>query len=160
MGAPIPRRDEDRLMESLMRSPVTVAALAALGIASPALAVPAPWIGTYVFEESLGPNLTATVQQFVTHQLSLTAGDCRLRAQGLQTDEEIRCTAQPRGSGLELRFRSFGDGRLTNKYGTKVYEVGAPLLTLSRPGGKLTTRFQAYRVSLKTKAAGAYFRKV
>ncbi|MDO9488061.1 MAG: DUF5991 domain-containing protein [Sphingomonadaceae bacterium] len=143
-----------------MNRSFTLAALAAFGIAAPALAAPPPWVGTYVFEESLGPNLSNSVQQFVTHQLSLTAGDCRLKAQGVQTDEDIRCTAQPRGSGLELRFKSYGDGKLTNKYGTKIYEVGAPLLTLSRPGGKLTTRFQDYRVSLKTRAAGSYFRKV
>jgi hypothetical protein len=137
-----------------------LAAVAAFGIAGPVMAAPSLWVGTYVFEEAVGSNLTATVRQFVTHQLSLTADDCRLRAQGLQTDEEIRCTVRPRGSGLELRFKSFGDGRLTNKYGTKIYDVGAPLLTLSRPGGKLTTRFQDYRVSLKTRGPGAYFRKV
>ncbi len=134
-------------------------ALAALTAAGSAIAAPAPWIGNYVFEEELGPNLSKTIVLFVTHELSLTVGDCRLRAQGYQTDEEIRCTAAPRGSGLELRFKSYADGQTVNKYGTKIYTVGEPLLTLSRPGGKLVTRFQGYRVSLKTKAPGTYFRK-
>lgn len=143
-----------------MHRSFTLAALAALPIAGTALAAPAPWVGTYVFEESVGPNLSRTINQFVTHELTLTATDCLIRAQGLQTDEQIRCTAHPRGSGLELRFKSHGDGKATNKYGTKLYEPGAPLLTLSKPAGKLTTRFQNYRVSLKTRAPGAYFRKV
>lgn len=142
-----------------MRKQLSLAALAALSLAGGAAAAPAPWVGHYVFEEEVGPNLSKTIVQFITHELTLTATDCRIKAQGLQTDEEIRCTAQPRGSGLELRFKSYGDGRTVNKYGTKIYEVGAPLLTLSKPGGKLVTRFQGYRVSLKTRAPGAYFRK-
>lgn len=140
-----------------MRIILPLAALAALPAA--AIAAPAPWVGHYVYEEAVGPNLTNSINQFITHELSLSATDCRIKAQGLQTDEEIRCTAQPRGSGLELRFKSYGDGRAVNKYGTKVYEPGEPLLTLSRPAGKLTTRFQGYRVSLKTKAPGSYFKK-
>lgn len=135
--------------------------LAALGLIAAATiaATPAPWTGKYVFEEEIGPNLSKTMVNFITHELTLTATDCRLKAQGYQTDEEIRCTAQPRGANLELRFKSYGDGRTVNKYGTRIYEVGEPLLTLSRPAGKLTTRFQSYSVVDRFKKPGVYFKK-
>lgn len=143
-----------------MRTHFTLAALAATLTASAALAAPAGWVGNYVYEEALGPNLTKTVNQFVTHRLSLTASDCRIKLQGLQTDEEIRCTAQPRGDAVELRFKSYGDGKTVNKYGTKIYEVGQPLLTLSKRGDRLTTSWQNYRMSTKKSPPGVYFKKV
>lgn len=142
-----------------MRKALTLAALTALTIAGAAAAAPAPWVGHYVFEEEVGPNLSKTIVQFITHELTLTPTDCRIKAQGLQTDEVIRCTVQPHGSGLELRFKSYGDGKTVNKYGTRIYEVGEPLLTLSKPNGKLVTRFQSYSVVDKFKSAGPWFKK-
>ena len=137
---------------------VAAAALAALIVAAPAVAAPAAWTGKYVYEEALGPNLSKTINLFVTHELTLTGSDCRIKAQGYQTDEEIVCTAAPKGDALELRFKSYGDGKTVNKYGTRIYAVGEPLLTLSKPGGKLTTAFQSYRVNKKP-APGVFFKK-
>lgn len=140
-----------------MKLRIAAAAGAAL-VAAAALAAPAAWNGNYVFEEALGPNLTKTINLFVTHELTLSPTDCRIRAQGYQTDETILCTAQAKGEALELRFRSYGDGKTVNKYGTKIYAVGEPLLTLSKPGGKLTTSWQGYRLNKKS-PPGAYFKK-
>ncbi|MFC3712043.1 DUF5991 domain-containing protein [Sphingoaurantiacus capsulatus] len=140
-----------------MKLRFATAAIAALA-ASAAIAAPAAWNGKYVFEEALGPNLTKTINLFVTHELTLSPTDCRIKAQGYQTDETILCTAAPKGQGLELRFKSYGDGKTVNKYGTKIYTVGEPLLTLSKPGGKLTTTWQSYTPNKKS-PPGAYFKK-
>ena len=116
-----------------------------------------PWDGTYVYEQPLGPGAGGT-NLFVTHTLTINGTDCRIVAQGYQTDDNIRCRATANGDKLAIAFVSYGDGSLKNKYGTAIYEAGQPLFTLARNGAAVATTWQAYNKS-KAAAADATFKK-
>ncbi|WP_162875452.1 DUF5991 domain-containing protein [Sphingomonas crusticola] len=135
-----------------------VLGMAAFAVAS-ATAAPAGWNGTYLYEQSLGPNLTREVVPFVNHRLVLDQRGCRLTVRGYQTDEQIICDAVRRGAGLEIRFRSYADGSTANKYGVKIYRPGQPLFALTKETGGLTTTWQSYTHKPERAKQGVFFRK-
>ncbi len=53
----------------------------------------------------------------------------------------------PSGDRLDISFVSFGDGKLTNQYGVKLYNVGQPLVSLRRQGSGLRETFTVRKVS-------------
>lgn len=130
--------------------------------ASVAAAQPAPnWNGAYAYSEPAGRDAGgAGPAAFVEHRLIVGANGCRLTAKGYQTDSEIRCKATPSAGRLDVSFLSFGDGKVENKYGVKLYSVGQPLFSIARKGAALTTTWQGYSKALVApRPAGAYFKK-
>ena len=115
-----------------------LALLAAMVAAAPLGAAPPAWNGRYVYEQSLGRNVPG-VAMFVTHQLTLGRGTCRIKSDGYQTDELIHCTTAPIPGGLAVKFASWEDGRIVNRHDVRVYDPGAVLFTLTRPRGTLLT---------------------
>ncbi len=84
---------------------------------------------------------------------------CRLVAQGFQTDETIRCKAMPDGDRLLVSFVSFGDGKIENKYGAKIYSVDQPLFAISKAPNGLVTTWQGYAKAAVDGAPSAAFKK-
>lgn len=131
----------------------------ALGLSSAALAAQ-PWDGTYVYEQALGPGAGGT-QNFVTHTLTVSGPDgCRLAAQGFQTDETIRCKAMPDGDRLVVSFVSFGNGKVENKYGVKLYSPGQPLFVIAKAPNGLVTTWQGYAKAVDDGATSSAFKKM
>ncbi|MFV0923693.1 DUF5991 domain-containing protein [Sphingomonas parapaucimobilis] len=79
-----------------------------------------------------------------THTLTLDRSKCRFHAEGFQTDEDIVCTPRPSGNTLDVRFKSYGNGQINDKYGNAVHNVGDFLFTLSKQGSKLITHWTGY----------------
>ncbi len=114
------------------------------------------WYGTYVAQEMVPRGeLTGSI----TTRLTVNNGGCRLRAQGVMTDTNIKCTARIRGQSLVISFYSYGDGSMRNQYGTLLYQRGTPLLTLTKTPRGLITNWQAYTMSDGERKSGRYFRK-
>lgn len=128
-------------------------------MATAGIAAPPAWQGSYMFEQSLGQNLTKEVALFVNHRVQIGPKSCRIDAEGYQTDEHLLCTAIPRGDAIELRFRSYADGSVVNRYGVKLYKVGQPLFTLSHKDGQLMTTWQGYIGKPDPALPGSYFIK-
>ncbi|WP_422017158.1 DUF5991 domain-containing protein [Reyranella sp.] len=132
-----------------------------LGLAAGSVALAAqPWDGTYVYEQALGPGAGGT-QNFVTHTLTVAGPEgCRLIAKGFQTDENIRCKAMPDGDRLLVTFVSYGNGKVENKYGVKLYSVGQPLFAIAEAPNGLVTTWQGYAKAAGESAPTAAFKKV
>ena len=145
------------------------AASLALTVAAVTVSTPAPataqgrpsaaalgWYGTYTAQERIPRGeLTGSI----TTRLTVNNGGCRLRAQGVMTDDNIKCTARIRGQSLVISFYSYGDGSMRNQYGTLMYKRGTPLLTLTKTPRGLVTNWQAYTMSDGERKSGRYFRK-
>jgi len=127
-------------------------------VAAPAIAA-GPWDGTYVYEQGLGRN-PGGIALFVTHKLTVSGGDCRIDAQGVQTDEHIRCKATANGDKLNIAFVSFKDGGMTNQFGKKDYTVDQPLFSLTRQGNAIATTWQGYKKNDADTAGPPTFRKL
>ena len=109
---------------------------------TPALAA-GPWDGTYVWEQGLGKN-NGGIALFINHTLKVNGSDCRLDAEGVQTNEHIRCKATANGDKLNVSFVSFADGGMNNQFGKKTYTPNQPLFTLTRQGNAIATTWQGY----------------
>jgi len=133
----------------------------ALGIAVAPLAAAqaaGPWDGTYVFEQGLGKG-PGGMALFITHTLKIDDSDCRLDAEGVQTDAHIRCKATANGDKLEVAFVSFKDGSMKNQFGKNEYTVNQPLFTLTRKGNSIATTWQGYNKNEASTAGPPTFRK-
>ena len=126
----------------MRRALLSLGLLAAPLCLTPALAA-GPWDGTYVWEQGLGKN-PGGIALFVTHTLKINGSDCRIDAQGVQTDEHIRCKATATGDKLDVSFVSFADGGMNNQFGKKTYTPNQPLFTLTRQGNAIATTWQGY----------------
>jgi hypothetical protein len=144
-------------MESSMKRAVIVA----LGVAlAPLVTAEAagPWDGTYVYEQGLGKSLSG-MALFVTHTLTINGADCRIDAEGVQTDEHIRCKATPNGDKLDVAFLSFKDGGMLDQFGNKKYAPNQPLFALTRQGSAIATTWQGYSKNDIETAGPPTFRK-
>lgn len=119
----------------------------------------APWDGTYVYEQGLGKN-PGGIALFVTHTLTINGSECRLDAQGYQTDEHIRCRATANGDKLEVAFVSFKDGGMNNQFGRKIYTANQPLFTLAKQGNAIATTWLGYNRNDVDTGGPPTFRKV
>ncbi|MBE7219172.1 MAG: hypothetical protein INR64_11935 [Caulobacteraceae bacterium] len=130
-----------------LRTPLPALALAASVVAAGAArAAPvAPWSGVYTYSLAAGRNAGGD-GMVVDYRLSLMHGGCRLSASGYQTDETILCTAVPVGDRLDVRFRSYGDGKLTDPHGVAGYRPGQSLFALEHRGAATITRWGAYQL--------------
>jgi hypothetical protein len=147
-------------MESSMKRSVMLALGIGLALALLAAAHAAgPWDGTYIYEQGLGKN-PGGIALFITHTLKINGSDCRIDAEGVQTNEHIRCKATANGDKLDVAFVSFKDGSMANQFGNKEYTVDQPLFTLTRQGNAIATAWQGYNKNDASTAGPPTFRKV
>ena len=136
-----------------------LAAALCLGVAFATSALAAgPWDGTYVYEQGLGKG-AGGISLFVTHTLTIDGSQCRLTAEGYQTDTTIRCKARARGDKLDVSFVSFKDGSTLNRFGVREYTANQPLFTLTRQGDGIATTWQGYNRNNIDTAGPPTFRK-
>jgi len=128
------------------------AALSAAFLSTAAFAA-APWNGTYVFEQPIGPG-SGGMQLFVNHTLIIgPPKGCIVVAVGYQTNNEIQCKATPNGDKLDVSFVSHEDGKLVNRHGVKLYDPNQKLFTLTRKGNAVTTEWAGYSMNKTIGAA-------
>ncbi len=121
---------------------------------------PATWSGRYGYEFGDGCNAAGTGVT-VSYRLTLAPGMCRFTAQGYQTDDTILCTAAPHANATDIRFKSYGDGKLTDKYGNPEYAVGDHLFMLEHDGARLLTTWKGYPLpDDKPHPKGVYFKRL
>ncbi len=96
------------------------------------------WVGTYVYEQALGPGAGGT-QNFATHTLNVSGPD---------------------GDRRLVSFVSFGTGKVENKYGVKLYSVGQPLFAIAQAPNGLRTTWEGYAGALGDGPPSAAFKKV
>ena len=121
-----------------------MAAMAGLVLALPAMAEPVP-PGHYRYEWDGGRTAGGT-GIVVTYDLTLGPRACQLTAHGFQTNEEIRCEAVNTNGATTVRFVSYSDGKVVNRYGVAIYKPGQELLRLrAGTGGVLLTELLALK---------------
>ncbi|CAN5813597.1 hypothetical protein BH11PSE3_BH11PSE3_36350 [soil metagenome] len=140
----------------MKRSVMLALVLAVVPFAAPQAA--GPWDGTYVYEQGLGKN-PGGMALFVTHTLKINGAECRIDAEGVQTNEHIRCKATPNGDKLAVAFVSFQDGGMANQFGKKQYTANQPLFALTRQGAAIATTWQGYSKNDVDTAGPATFTK-
>ncbi|WP_255898003.1 DUF5991 domain-containing protein [Vibrio campbellii] len=64
------------------------------------------------------------------YQLSIDDESCTLGILGFQTEENIKCATSRQDHTIDILFTSYSNGRVTNRYGVQLYQVGEPLLRL------------------------------
>ncbi len=148
----------------MMQSSLRLLAAGVIGGLSGA-AVAAGWGGVYVYEGSFGHSAGGTpiLARYEIH-LDDPVGACRIGIDGFQANEEFLCQAQAASDRLMIRFKSHGDGVLTNRHGVALYNRGTPLLELRRiiRGGAeaIETRWLALKsLDGTTPPQGEYFVK-
>lgn len=145
-------------MKCRMLLPVGLGFGLAFTLAIPAFAA-GPWDGTYLYEQGLGKN-AAGIALFVSHTLTVNGSDCKLTAEGYQTNEEIRCKATANGDKLDVAFVSFKGGSMANQFGKQEYKSNQPLFTLAKQGNGIATTWQGYNKNDVDTAGKPTFRKV
>jgi hypothetical protein len=121
-----------------------MAALAGLALAWPADAETVP-LGHYRYEWDGGHTAGGT-SIVITYDLTLGPRSCQLTAQGFQTHEEIRCEVANTDGATIVRFLSYSDGKVVNRYGVAIYKPGQELLRLrAGSGGVLLTELLALK---------------
>lgn len=122
------------------------ASFIALGTTVSGQAPAQPWAGHYAFVHD-GGRTAGGSPIVVTYRLDIASGrgnrDCLLRIEGFQTDETIVCKLDGDATSVAVKFHTYGDGRLVNAYGTKLYEIGTTLFALRRTGPVVLTEWQA-----------------
>ncbi|MDI1242790.1 MAG: DUF5991 domain-containing protein [bacterium] len=92
------------------------------------------WVGTYSFDEDGGRNAGGTAI-FIVHELVVMETDdgsrATLKSNGYQTSKDLNCTAQVKGSKLEIYFESYGEDNVF-----ETYSPGDLLLTLENKTAK------------------------
>ncbi|MBI3561065.1 MAG: hypothetical protein HY080_05045 [Gammaproteobacteria bacterium] len=61
---------------------------------------------------------------------------CVFHAVGIQTDETIFCSTNANQNLIELKFKSFENGKVLNDHGVELYKVGSVLFSLEKAVGK------------------------
>jgi hypothetical protein len=148
----------------LGRFGLSLLALSGLGALAATAATEAAraWAGSYHYEHDAGRTVGGS-PIIVTYRLDIAAGrgnrDCLLRIEGFQTDETIVCKLSGGDDAVAVGFHTFGDGRTVNAYGTRLYDVGAPLFEMRRGEGRLLTQWRGLNPSGAgaSPPAGTYF---
>ncbi|HEX7026322.1 MAG TPA: DUF5991 domain-containing protein [Gammaproteobacteria bacterium] len=114
------------------------------------------WRGDYRYEAAEGQTRGGT-PIVVEYQLRIGEQACRLDIDGYQVDETIVCDAVAGRTQLEVRFKSYPGGSLTNVYDVQVYKPGEPLFVLSKRKGRLVTRWKSMYPGEQPPPDGFYF---
>ena len=132
------------MMTNKLNMAATATLALSLAAAVPTAAAAAPlstWYGRYAYSESLGriggSSPSEAPAAFVDHVLTIGRNGCTLVSQGFQTSQRIRCTVTPQGQSAIVKFYSYdGPARAAR------FSRGQTLLTLTRSGSRLLTRWQ------------------
>jgi hypothetical protein len=116
-----------------------IGALALVSVASAG----GSWDGVYTYTHD-GGRTTGGSPILVTWRLTLKDGSCVFHGEGFQTLETIVCATHASPEGLDVRFLRYPPPGSANRFGVEVYKPGAPLFTLSRPKGRLMTRWTGF----------------
>ncbi|HWV15333.1 MAG TPA: DUF5991 domain-containing protein [Cellvibrio sp.] len=116
------------------------------------------WVGTYAYEASLGETV-AGEEAVVAYTLVVGAGTCKISIEGFQVSESIICKAADAGSNLDVKFQSYDNGSVANKYGVVVYKENSSLLRLER-GKELITTWGELLPDESLAKTGKYFKKL
>jgi hypothetical protein len=101
------------------------------------------WDGNYRCELNLGEN-TAGQSTWAKYELSISEGSCSLEATGFQLDESIVCSTKAQGDRLDVRFKSYSNGELSNLFGVQVYRVRETLFSLEKEQKGFLTHWLSY----------------
>jgi len=101
------------------------------------------WDGNYRCELNLGEN-TAGQSAWAEYELSISKDSCFLEAKGFQLDESIVCSTSAQGDRLDVQFKSYSNGDLSNLYGVQVYRVKETLFSLEKEHKGLLTHWLSY----------------
>ncbi|HDM8234634.1 TPA: hypothetical protein P0E28_004090 [Vibrio campbellii] len=119
---------------SMVNLTVDALVLAALSTAS--------WDGVYHCEVGLGQT-NSGLNAWVEYQLSIDDESCTLGILGFQTEENIKCATSSQDHTIDILFTSYSNGRVTNRYGVQLYQVGEPLLRLIQREDSVVTEWKA-----------------
>ena len=93
------------------------------------------WSGHYRYEWD-GGRTAGGSSMMLTYDLRVgSQQSCRLDITGFQTDEHILCEIGANADNLWIRFRSYADGKLVNRYNVARFKPGQDLFRLRRNGG-------------------------
>jgi Family of unknown function (DUF5991) len=98
-----------------------------------------PWLGEYQFEGHGGNTAGGSpIMMEITLTISKPGSNdsCKLHMQGFQKDETIFCTTTGTDSKLDVRFKTYDDGRIVNAYDVARYKVSEVLFSLEKTDGK------------------------
>lgn len=98
-----------------------------------------PWNGEYLYEAYGGQTFGGspiTIKMVLTIKKNGSKESCLLHADGFQRLDRIICTTDEKGNKLEVKFKSYSDGRTVNAIDLEIYKVGSTLLTLEKLEGK------------------------
>ncbi|WP_052447996.1 DUF5991 domain-containing protein [Vibrio rotiferianus] len=105
--------------------------------------LPPSWDGNYRCELNLGEN-AAGQSAWAKYELSISEDSCSLEAQGFQLDESIVCSTKAQGDRLDVQFKSYSNGELSNLFGVQVYRVKETLFSLEKEHKGLLTHWLSY----------------
>lgn len=125
------------------------------------------WGGKYLYEYYEGKTAGGS-PIFINYQLTIEYKSGKYSAtlteEGFQTDETIICDGVVENDKITFTFRSYDDGKVTNKYDVSVYKVSEPLFYLEKlktsSGEKIITHWLSLTHELKKKKPGVYFKKL
>lgn len=118
----------------------------------------ASWHGNYQYEAFLGENV-AEDQIIIEYTLKLADKSCSVTREGYQTNETLICSAHENGEDLEIKFKSYEGGSITNIYGVSVYPPQSILFKLTKTDGELITTWGLMAPD-ETNSSGKFFSKV
>lgn len=98
-----------------------------------------PWDGEYQFAGlggKTGGGSPIMMEIILTINKSGSNEYCKLHMQGFQKDEIIFCLLTGSDNKLEVKFKTYGDGRVLNAYDVERYKVGEVLFVLEKAEGK------------------------
>lgn len=98
-----------------------------------------PWDGEYQFAGlggETGGGSPIMMDITLTIKKSGSDGYCFLYADGFQTTDRIVCSLTDNGNKLEVKFKSYEDGKILNGHNVAVYKVGEILFVLEKKEGK------------------------
>lgn len=96
------------------------------------------WDGEYTYNAfggHTGGGSPITMKMTLIKQ-SRVDKSCLLHVVGFQRLETIICTTTDHGNKLEIKFKSYDDGRIVNAIDVSVYKVGDTLFVLERSEAK------------------------
>ena len=98
-----------------------------------------PWNGEYVYEAYGGHTFGGspiTIRMTLTIKKNGSDESCLLRADGFQRLDRIVCATSKQDNKLEVKFKSYTDGRSVNAIDIAIYKVGEVLFILEKVEGK------------------------
>jgi len=98
-----------------------------------------PWDGDYQFAGLGGETGGGSpIMMEITLNIKKSGSDksCKLHIQGFQKDETIFCSTIDSDNKLEIRFKTYDDGRILNAYDVERYKVSEILFSLEKAEGK------------------------